>query len=242
MDHFEGKSAFEHLKEARLRTKRQLKEDHAVETKSPWDAGIRLMSETAMFGGMLLIYSHFFLLTLPSFLIFLIAFTAFRAVYSALDSYARLNRLHRIIEEERYEIEHNLAQERLELEALYRQKGFEGQLLNDVIEVLMSDRNRLLGVMLEEELGLQVEGFDHPLLQGLGALVGGVVAVIPLTIAFIFLPWTLSLLAPVLVAAIAAGIKAHLERLSSMKLIVWHGASLGLILSLFYWTLSSYRH
>ena len=57
MDHFEGKSAFEHIQEARMKTKSKLKENHAVETKSFVDAFIRLILETAIF----LVYLKYFL-------------------------------------------------------------------------------------------------------------------------------------------------------------------------------------
>ncbi len=72
-----------------------------------------------------------------------------------------MERLHRVIEEERWEIEHHRPQEREELAEMYR-KGSEGKLLEEVLDVLMADDNRLLQVMLEEELGLTLEAYEHP--------------------------------------------------------------------------------
>ena len=46
--------------------------------------------------------------------------------------------------DEKHEIDTNLSQEREELEALYRLKGFEEPLLTDMIDTLMSDSNQLL--------------------------------------------------------------------------------------------------
>ena len=91
---------------------------------------------------------------------------------SAFLAWSRLQRLHRLIEEERWEIEHHRSQEREELAALYAAKGFSGKLLDEVIDVLMADDNRLLRVMLEEEMGLTLEIYEHPLRQALGAGVG----------------------------------------------------------------------
>ncbi len=73
---------------------------------------------------------------------------------SAWLQWTRLERLHRIMAEERWEIEHHRQQEREELKVLYEAKGFQGKLLEDVVDVLMSDGDRLLKVMVEEELGL----------------------------------------------------------------------------------------
>ena len=49
---------------------------------------------------------------------------------------------------------------------------FSGKLLDEVIDVLMADDNRLLQVMLEEELGLSLETYEHPLKQAAGAFFG----------------------------------------------------------------------
>ena len=55
-------------------------------------------------------------------------------------------------------------------------KGFQGKLLDQVIEILMADDNRLLEIMLEEELGLTLESYEHPIKQGLGAGLGVIIA------------------------------------------------------------------
>jgi hypothetical protein len=70
---------------------------------------------------------------------------------------------HKKMIDEKHEIDTNRTQEREELEALYRLKGFEDPLLTDVIDTLMSDSNQLLKVMLEEELGLTLNRLNHPL-------------------------------------------------------------------------------
>lgn len=109
----------------------------------------------------------------PLFLSFSAGWLAWRVGRSGWLGWSRLERLHRLIEEERYEIEHHRDQEREELYLFYRAKGFEGRLLDEVVEVLMADGDRLLQVMVEEELGLHLEFYDHPLKQALGAALGG---------------------------------------------------------------------
>lgn len=108
----------------------------------------------------------------PLFICFGVGWLAWRVGRSGWLGWARLERLHRMIEEERYEIEHHREQEREELYTLYRAKGFEGQLLDEVVEILMADNDRLLQVMVEEELGLHLQVYDHPLKQALGAALG----------------------------------------------------------------------
>lgn len=86
--------------------------------------------------------------------------------------YFRLDKLHREMLAEKDEIATSRDQERAELQALYSLKGFDPPLLDRVVEVLMADDDRLLKVMLEEELGMSLATCDHPIKQGMGALVG----------------------------------------------------------------------
>jgi hypothetical protein len=117
--------------------------------------------------------SLFFSFSTPLFLmlsLFSFGWAVWKTGRSALLGWGRMERLHRLIEEERWEIQHHRAQERRELGEMYRAKGFDGKLLEEVLDVLMSDDNRLLKVMLEEELGLTLEAYEHPLRQAIGAL------------------------------------------------------------------------
>ncbi len=79
---------------------------------------------------------------------------------------AQIEFLKREIERERDEIAAHPEQERTEIEALYRLKGFRPPLLTQIVDHLTSDRRLLLRVMLEEELGLFSTRFRHPLLTG----------------------------------------------------------------------------
>jgi len=108
---------------------------------------------------------------------FLVGWILWKMGRSSLLGWARLERLHRLIEQERWEIQHHRKQEKEELLAMYKQKGLSGKLLHQVVEILMADDNRLLLVMLEEELGLTLESYEHPLKQALGAGIGVLVAI-----------------------------------------------------------------
>lgn len=90
----------------------------------------------------------------------------------------RLERLHRILAQEKWEIENNRPQEREELKVLYGAKGFEGELLEEVVDVLMADEGRLLQVMIQEEMGFTLENIEHPLRQAVYAAVGSLLALI----------------------------------------------------------------
>jgi hypothetical protein len=105
-------------------------------------------------------------------LIFLSLLFIYKIFQRTLIAWQKLSKLNRIIASEKFEIEHHRKQERKELEQIYSAKGFSGKLLDDVIETLMADDNRLLQVMIEEEMGLTLGQFEHPLKQGLFAGIG----------------------------------------------------------------------
>lgn len=168
-DHFKGKTPPEHLKVARLKGALASTEIHGVEISSCLSAGIEAARQ-------ILIALLFLWILLPNqwivIGIFSLSFLVWRGCHTAFLGWARLEKLHRVTEEERWEVEHNRDQEREELTALYQAKGLSGKLLEDVITVFMANENRLLRIMLEEELGLNLEIYDHPIQQGLSAALG----------------------------------------------------------------------
>ena len=93
----------------------------------------------ALLGMLWIIFSAF---TLPFYhclallTVFASATLLLKCGRSAILGWSRLSRLHRLIEEERWEIEHHRPQEKEELIALYKAKGFSGDLLDEVIERL----------------------------------------------------------------------------------------------------------
>jgi hypothetical protein len=218
MNHFKGKPPLEHVIEARRKGKMASAEIHGTELPGHISAAADAAKETSL---LILIFwvlevSHSFML------IFLASWLIWKVGRSAILGWSRLERLHRVIDEERWEIEHHRPQEKEELKALYAAKGFSGKLLDEVIEVLMADDNRLLQVMLEEELGLSLESYEHPLKQASGALLGVVGAALILSVGLFLLPiWGLPLMAAVVIV-LSAGTTAQLEKNRVLPSLIWN--------------------
>jgi hypothetical protein len=66
------------------------------------------------------------------------------------------------VERERYEIRRWPDREREEISAIYRNKGFAGPLLDQIVTHITSDPERWSNVMMREELGFNEESFDSP--------------------------------------------------------------------------------
>lgn len=242
--HFKGKSAIDHVAEAQAKGILASSEIHGTELPGHISAAADSARETGLIFLLITpLLLHFskspndpFSLFLPLFL-FLIGWTLWRGARSAWLGWARLERLHRILEQEKWEIEHNRAQEKEELKELYRAKGFEGKLLDDVIDTLMADGDRLLRVMVEEELGLSLESQEHPLKQGVGAAVGTLAAgLLILTGLFIAFPYGL-LAGAFLSIAISSSILAHYTNNRQIPAIVWNLAMTALSFGVTYFTI-----
>jgi vacuolar iron transporter family protein len=233
-DHFKGKAPLEHLIEARIRGAAAVEETHGVELPGHLFAAFDAAKETALIGLVFLtMLAHF--LNPKELLLFFGAFSIVFLIWkfgrSSLLGWTRLERLHRLIEEERWEIEHHRPQERIELKAMYQAKGFSGKLLDEVTDVLMADDNRLLQVMLQEELGLPLEKFEHPLKQGIGALLGVFVTSALLIAGFFLHPFYGPIAATFLVVMGSAALSAKKEKNRIMNFVVWN-ASLTLLVFL----------
>lgn len=205
-DHFKGKDALSHLAERLAEGSLTSKEIHGLEVPGHLHAACDAARDAAV--ALLLLFAiltHFDLSIsiLAQILgLFLLGYTIWKTGRSAWLGWSRLERLHRVMKQERWEIQHNRPQEREELEVLYGAKGFEGKLLEDVVDVLMADEDRLLRVMIEEEMGLSLENTEHPLKQGIGALIGTLVAgLFCIPALFISSTWGLPLAALVVVGA-----------------------------------------
>lgn len=244
--HFKGKQAIEHVIEAQTQGIISSAEIHGHEIPGHIYAGADSARETSLL--FLLIATVLLFFPLPNHIFFLIlstfslSFAFWKAGRSSWLGWFRLERLHRVLAEERYEIEHHRPQERQELGELYRAKGFEGKLLEDVLDVLMADNDRLLKVMVQEELGLTLEGYEHPLKQGLWALIGSAAAAIACFIGwFIFSFWGV-LSVTILILGISGGISAYFQKNKLIPAIVWNIGlglfSLGIIYFLLEFSLS----
>jgi hypothetical protein len=215
-DHFEGKSVQEHLKAARAKGGLAAAEIHGTEMPGHLSAAADAARDTAVVLILLWI-----LFPSESTLIFLVAAGLFlwKIGRSALLGWARLERLHRVIEEERWEIEHAREQEREELAALYQTKGLSGKLLDEVVTVMMADDNRLLHIMLEEEMGLALEIYEHPLKQSLGAGIGVLIATGLFAGGYFFFSPIAGTALTIIIAAITV---AKLERNRRIEALIWN--------------------
>lgn len=237
-EHFEGKSVAEHLKVARTKGAQATAEMHGTEMTGDLAAVFDSAKDLSM-GFLLLLTTTLILPGLPwspaFFLYFVIGWTLWKTGRSALIAWARLERYHRLIEEERWEIQHHRHQEKTELRELYAAKGLTGKLLDEVVEVLMADENRLLQVMLEEELGLTLEAVDHPLKQAFGAFLGAALSGSALYASLLFLSpfWTFAMGA--LIMGCATLFAAKLERNRALSSLIWQLSTAAFVfVALFY--------
>lgn len=230
-EHFQGKTVVEHLKDARTRGAMASAEIHGTEMPGHLSAGADAGKEMAVVLLILWVALPHFLALQKTWLLmvlFSVGWIIWKTARSALLGWARIERLHRVIEEERWEIEHHRAQEKEELTEMYLAKGLTGKLLEEVIEVLMADDNRLLRIMLEEELGLTLEAYEHPLKQAFGAFCGSLISAVICLFGF----WSHSTfglpLLSALIIVVCTVISAKLERNRVWNSIIWNLAVLGL--------------
>lgn len=221
--HFKGKDALGHVIEAQATGMISAAEVHGTEIPGYLSAGCDAARDTAIVLALFSLYltifsgSHLLALTMIA-----LGWTLWKTGRSAWMGWFRLERLHRVLEQERWEIEHHRQQERDELRELYAAKGFEGKLLEDVLDVLMADNDRLLRVMIEEELGLTLESTEHPLKQGLGAFIGcTTAAAVTLTLGWFLPPWGIYIGA-VLTIGISAYLTAKLADNQPVPAIIWN--------------------
>lgn len=239
-DHYDGKDALGHLLDARAKGYSAGSEPHGIETSGIWHAAYDAAKTTAVAGLFLLLAEHYHPLGLPhlSTIIGLAgAWSLWIGGRSAWLGFTRLERLVGVIAEEKYEVDNNREMEKEELKEIYALKGFEGKLLDDVVDVLASDNNRLLDVMLEEELGVKRYCQDHPLLQGLSALIAALF-VGTLSVYFYYTFGLMGLAFPTLCYLIAAFASAKISGVSALKSVVWQGAIAFLSITSLYYALT----
>lgn len=229
MSHFAGKDALTHVQEKK-------EEIHGNEITRPQAHAYIAASLVAV--TLLFVWTAFgTLFSLKIFMALSAALIAWETGRAGFLAWSKLQRLHRLIEQEKYEIEHHRPQEREELVALYSSKGFQGKLLEDVVDTLMADSDRLLKVMLEEEMGLALEVHDHPLKQACGAFCGGIAAALLLLALHLLFPLFGLPLATLLVIATAALLWARHEGNLLLNALVWNLALLALSFGLLYFLL-----
>lgn len=224
--HFNEKEAIAHVVEKQALGIVEAQEVHGNEIPGHLSAATDSAKETALYLCFVaIILNHHQMAYSESIyflFLFFIATLVWKTCRSAWLGWARLERLHRVIAQEKWEIEHHRTQEREELKALYAAKGFQGQLLDDVVDVLMADGDRLLKVMVEEELGLSLETQQHPLKQALGAFMGALVAGTAMA-AGIYIQFPEgALIACLLVVALSSFFAARYEKNNGIQAVIWN--------------------
>lgn len=214
-DHFHGKTPLRHIAEVQASNISSSLEIHGAETPGPVFAALDAARESALVLMLALLALDFFELAVFQELFLAIAFGAGWALWKGMRStwlaWSRLFRLHKVAAQEKEEIDTNRPQEREELIALYGAKGFQGPLLDKVVDVLMADQDRLLRVMLQEEMGFRLEETAHPVIQGVCAFAGAISALL------LLLPYAFGFGSEVVIGcslvfiAIMGGVFARLE-------------------------------
>lgn len=196
--HFRGQSVENHLLEKKIEGLRAI-EPHGLR----W-SNVTLTALDAAQEVLILVSFIWFLSRLQFIPLFLIkriylpvavGWSLWKGGWSFRADFVQCDRLHRLLEEERSEIENNREEEREELRELYRAKGLEGKLLDEVVHTLMVDDTRCLQVMLEEEFGLTLGVRPHPLQIGCAAWAGSFLSAL---CSYPLLFWIDSPLTPVL--------------------------------------------
>lgn len=222
-DHFSQRSPSQHIVEKFSRGAAFASEKHGFEISGTLAAFFDSLKTTA--AALILISivqsSYNAKVHLAPIALFAFGLALWQGARSSWLGWSRFNKLHREMTAERDEIATNRDQERVELQALYSLKGFDPPLLDRVVEVLMADDDRLLRVMLEEELGMSLATCDHPLKQGLGALAGAaLVAVLFLTLGLFSLPMAIALTA--LLIGSTSAFAARLEGSEPLAAFFWN--------------------
>jgi VIT1/CCC1 family predicted Fe2+/Mn2+ transporter len=121
---------------------------------------------------------------------------------------------------ERYEIEHEPEEERAELRAIYRRKGFRGPLLDRIVSHLTANDERWHQAMVQDELGIVEGTLSNAWIQGLQVgmafVLGGLIPTVPVLLS---LPqvrwWAYGLTA--LTSLVLGAIKARYTRKSPVR-------------------------
>lgn len=227
-EHFQKKEAIAHVIEKRAEGILSLSESHGTEMPGHLSAAADAARESALL--LLLLWWLLFALKAPvaTMNALLIAFglglLAWKTGRSAWLGWARLERLHRVILQEKEEIDTHRDQEREELTALYSAKGLSGKLLDDVIDVLMADDDRLLKVMLEEELGLTLQAYEHPLKQCVGASVGVISTLLLSAFFYLLLPSYGMFISTLLMLGMGTVVSSVYEKNRVIASLIWNVA------------------
>ncbi|MGR3951824.1 MAG: VIT1/CCC1 transporter family protein [Chlamydia sp.] len=227
-NHFEGKSALEHITSVQADGLETSLEIHGAEAPGTLFSCLDAARETLMLTSFLSILLDFFEHPSSSRCVVMFALISawsfWKGARATWISWMRLERLHRIAGEERQEIAEHREQEKQELSVLYRAKGLSGSLLAEVVDIFMADEERALRVMLEEEMGLRLNQNAHPLLMGLSAFIGSISMLAVGLVATIFLSQFQMISLCASLSFFLGYIYAYYEKNSAIKAGCWSSA------------------
>lgn len=171
----------DHLAEARLRARQMLGGEAHAGNIDDWRLIVVAARDGTVLASLLWLVLHGVGVSAPIapvMAIVGIGYALFVGITSAWSTLRQVKHYEAELERERREIRETPEHEREEVHTLYAAKGFEGPLLEQVVDTLCADDDRLLKVMMEEELGLRIHHIGHPIVVGLihggGALLGAV--------------------------------------------------------------------
>ena len=235
-DHFLGKSVREHLSDELSGSAVEHGEATALQGKK--EAFYDAMRDLFLVMGAFFFLCIALPLSLERGLVMSFAlglfFCFWKTFRSAMNAWTHLKKIHHIAYEERCEILANREQEREELLVLYQDKGFSGPLLERVVDVLMADHERLLQVMLQEELGLPLTHIDHPLQTALWTFFGGFLALFVSSGVLFWVPPSASWILLSLLAGGCSGALTYKERSIQLRAFVWTATSAAVAFQAFF--------
>lgn len=126
-------------------------------------------------------FAGFLLVALAIALALMVGISTARATHTQVEYYTAE------LERERTEIREHFDHECEEVRVLYAAKGFREPLLGQIVDTLSADDDRLLKVMMEEELGLSMHHVQHPLIVGLWNFAAAVAAGLMLALPVVWL-------------------------------------------------------
>ncbi len=154
------------------------------------------------------------------------AFSMATGEYVSVSSQNEL--VHSEVDKERYELEHNAADEQLELAAMYRARGVEPELADEVARQLSVHPEQALGIHVQEELGVDFQDLPSPFTAAGASLttfaVGALIPLLPYLLGFSSLP--VALLLAAVAAFVGGGVVARITARP-----FWRGALRQLVLA-----------
>ena len=134
------------------------------------------------------------------------------------------------VDKERYELEHNAAGEQLELAAMYKARGVDPELADEVARQLSVQPEQALRIHVREELGVDHHDLPSPYVAAGASLVtfavGALIPLLPYLLGYTSLPVALGLAA--ITAFVGGGVVARITARP-----FWRGAIRQLLLAAF---------